>query len=281
MWQYFRSRTRNPDLEPVRANPAKELPRTATGQPESPRCRYFEPGGYPSHTFKSEGFELHGFQPDQHALSSADQQTLQRFARDAKKTFETYPESFVALHGSIRHLDSVVQFLTAAELPADKIRTVAHDGCSCTVEVRLFKRKQSQKPGNTVRTKPSEIAVRPAVMPFATLPGKLAGEADEYRGRTKEDSTIAAVIADLHRKQADLPKGARTPSEPLSKGAQQIAEALGLPDWAVEKAREYASQLPAVGLRTVLDHIDADKSLEDRERAALRKLLTALPKITE
>src|SRR5438270_10711249 len=135
MWRFFRSRTRNPDLEPVRVNAAKEPPRTATGQPESPRCRYFEPGGYPSNTFETEEVALHGFQPEQHALSGADQKALQRFARDAKKTFEIYPESFVVLQGSVGHLDSVVQFLTAAELPAEKLRTVAQTDCSCTVEL--------------------------------------------------------------------------------------------------------------------------------------------------
>jgi hypothetical protein len=280
MWRYLNPRGRNHDLEPVRPDAGKEPPRTATGQPESPRCHYFQPGSYPPQTFATGSFSLHGFDKDQATLSGGDQQLLQSFAHELRKTFETYPESFVTIIGMLKRADAVASYLIAAGIPADKLRTTALDA-GCSVEVKLFKRSLSYKPGAALTAKPHETAARPATVPFATLPGKFPGEVDEHRARAKEDSTVAAILADLHRKQADLPKGVRTPSEPLSKGAQHMAEGLGLPDWAVEKAREYGAQLPVVGLQTVLDQLNADKSMDDRERAALRKLITTLPRITE
>jgi hypothetical protein len=227
-----------------------------------------------------ETFSLHGFDVGQATLSGADQELLRGFVRELKRMLGHYPKSFVTIIGPARRADAVASFLIASEAPADKLRTITNEA-SRTVEVKLFKRNLSYKPGAALIAHPPEIAARPAAPPFAMLPGKFPGEMDDYRARTKEDTTIAALIAGLHREKTDLPKGTRTPSEAFGKGAQAIAEALGLPDWAVEKARAYGVELPAIGLQTVLEHLDADKSLDDRERAALRKLVTALPRITE
>src|SRR4051812_32013082 len=97
MWRYLKPRARNQDLEPVRPAAAKDPPRATTGQPESPRCGYFQPGSYPPQTFAVESFSVGGFDKGQATIPGAGQRLLLGLAEEVRKTLETYPESFVML----------------------------------------------------------------------------------------------------------------------------------------------------------------------------------------
>jgi outer membrane protein OmpA-like peptidoglycan-associated protein len=316
MWRYAKPRAcPTDDLDAARHKSPADGPRAGPAEPEqstsnqfrSQRESYFAPSSYPPQTISTESLTIDSFDSDQSTLTGAHQQALRALAHDLKKTFDTFPDSFVTIVGHTdatdtelhnralgqQRADAVAAYLMAHDAPADKLRayslgetsllveTQKKDPRNRRVEITVFKRNLSYRPilPEAQELWAPTVDARPILPSIGTLPGKIPGEEDDYRARARENEKIAKAVDAIRKREAAAPKDGRSVAEVFGSGAQDIARALGLPEWAVEKARELGEKLPAVGLQSIFDQIVADKSIDDPTRGAIRKVLESLPRI--